>query len=200
MLRLAEHNYSNCNESDVLLSGTRKQYQRALLNLAEQGFGCKELASEIEAAIRHYDSTPNVANYDNASLNKIMQYIGKRTLIMGILNITPDSFSDGGKYLEIDAAVSRAIEMAELGADIIDIGGESTRPGAEPLSEQEEINRVIPVIKKVSDKVNVPISIDTYKSNVARLALENGASIVNDISAATFDKNMPISLLKKTAQ
>ncbi|WNF38903.1 dihydropteroate synthase [Bacillaceae bacterium IKA-2] len=100
---------------------------------------------------------------------------------MGILNITPDSFSDGGKYNQLDRAVQRAIKMVEEGADIIDIGGESTRPGANKVSEEEEINRVVPIIQAVSNVVGVPISIDTYKSEVAKQAIEAGASIINDI-------------------
>ncbi len=108
----------------------------------------------------------------------------KKTLIMGILNITPDSFSDGGNYNQLDLAVSRAIKMVEEGADIIDIGGESTRPGAEKVSEEEELKRVIPIIKAVSNVVDVPISIDTYKYEVAKQAIEAGATIINDVWGA----------------
>ncbi len=106
---------------------------------------------------------------------------------MGVLNVTPDSFSDGGEYFRIDAAVDRALQMAKEGAQIIDIGGESSRPGAEPVSEEEELNRVLPVVEALVSEVNIPISIDTYKSIVARSCLEAGASIVNDISALRFD-------------
>ncbi|RXJ01088.1 dihydropteroate synthase [Anaerobacillus alkaliphilus] len=108
----------------------------------------------------------------------------KKTLIMGILNITPDSFSDGGKYTDLDLAVSRAIRMVEEGADIIDIGGESTRPGAEKVSEEEELRRVIPIIQAVSNVVDIPISIDTYKYEVAKRAIEAGATIINDVWGA----------------
>lgn len=108
----------------------------------------------------------------------------KRTHVMGILNTTPDSFSDGGKYTSVEQAVKRALKMESLGADIIDIGGESTRPNHEPVSLKEELNRVIPVIKSIKAKVNIPISIDTYKSEVARQALEAGADIINDIWGA----------------
>lgn len=110
--------------------------------------------------------------------------VSKKTLIMGILNITPDSFSDGGKYNQIDVAVRRAIKLVEEGADIIDIGGESTRPGASKVSEEEEIKRVIPIIEAISNAVNVPISIDTYKQEVAKQAIEAGASMINDIWGA----------------
>lgn len=106
---------------------------------------------------------------------------GARTLVMGILNVTPDSFSDGGRYTTVEAAVRRAMEMVADGADIIDVGGESTRPGAAPVPASEELKRVVPVIRALRDQVPVPISIDTYKAEVARAALEAGAHIVNDV-------------------
>ena len=106
-------------------------------------------------------------------------------LIMGVVNVTPDSFSDGGKFLDPGAAVAHALELAAQGAEILDLGGESTRPGAQPVSEEEELRRVIPVIQKLSAQVKIPISIDTSKPAVARAALAAGASIVNDIAAAT---------------
>lgn len=115
---------------------------------------------------------------------------GKKTIIMGILNVTPDSFSDGGNFNHIDSAVQRAAEMVEQGADIIDIGGESTRPGYVRISDEEEIERVVPIIKAISQEVKVPISIDTYKSEVARQALEAGAHIINDIWGAKDDPKM----------
>src|SRR5215475_2352519 len=113
--------------------------------------------------------------------------IGERTLIMGILNVTPDSFSDGGQFLTLDAALSHAEQMIAEGADIIDVGGESTRPGGEPVSFEEEIQRVVPVIEALAKRSEVPISVDTTKSEVARAALDAGAAIVNDISALRFD-------------
>jgi len=112
--------------------------------------------------------------------------IGERTLIMGILNVTPDSFSDGGQFLTLDNALARAEQMIAEGADIIDVGGESTRPGGEPVSINEEIERVVPVIEVLA-KTNTPISVDTTKSEVARAALDAGAAIVNDVSALRFD-------------
>ncbi len=112
-------------------------------------------------------------------------------LVMGILNVTPDSFSDGGKYLKADEAVSRAEEMIDAGADIIDIGGESTRPGATAVGEDEEMERVIPVIRRIKESWDIPISIDTYKARVAREAVEAaGADMVNDISALRFSAGM----------
>jgi len=110
---------------------------------------------------------------------------------MGILNVTPDSFSDGGRHFDKASAIRRAYEMVEEGADIIDVGGESTRPGSEPVPLQEEIDRTIPVIEEISKKIKVPVSIDTYKAEVARRALDAGASIVNDISGLRFDPEMP---------
>ncbi len=115
----------------------------------------------------------------------------KKTHVMGILNVTPDSFSDGGLYFDKSAAIKRAIQMVGYGADIIDIGGESTRPGSEPLTIEEELRRTIPVIEALSKEIKVPISIDTYKSEVAKKALDAGASMVNDISGLRFDPKMP---------
>lgn len=106
---------------------------------------------------------------------------------MGVLNVTPDSFSDGGQFFSIDQALVRAEEMIAEGADIIDVGGESTRPGGEPVSVEEEIRRVVPVIETLSSRVTTPLSVDTTKSEVARAALDAGAAIVNDISALRFD-------------
>ena len=113
--------------------------------------------------------------------------IGERTLIMGILNVTPDSFSDGGQFNTLDAALAHAEQMMAEGADIIDVGGESTRPGGEPITVEEEIRRVVPVIEGLSRRSDVPISVDTTKSEVAQVALDAGAAIVNDISALRFD-------------
>jgi len=130
--------------------------------------------------------------------------LGKQTIIMGILNVTPDSFSDGGKFFSTKDAVKQAIRMEKEGADIIDIGGESTRPGAANVTKDEEIKRVVPVIEELVDKINIPLSIDTYKSNVAEKALNLGASMVNDITALQGDKklvnivaeyNVPICLM-----
>lgn len=111
-------------------------------------------------------------------------------LFMGILNVTPDSFSDGGQFQTVESAISQARQLLQSGADIIDIGGESTRPGAEPVSQEVELQRTIPVIKELASETNVPISIDTTKAEVARQALEAGATVVNDISGMMFDERM----------
>lgn len=116
--------------------------------------------------------------------------LGTRTCIMGILNVTPDSFSDGGKFFRPEEAVAQAEKMVEAGADIIDIGGESTRPFAETVKPEEEIQRVVPVIKTLAQRISVPISIDTTKSTVAEQAINAGASIVNDIGALSIDPGL----------
>lgn len=114
----------------------------------------------------------------------------RRTALAGVLNVTPDSFSDGGRYLDPESAIARGIKLAEEGADLIDIGGESSRPGARPVSAEEELERVVPVIRGLRRALSIPLSIDTYKARVARVALGEGADVVNDISALRFDPEM----------
>jgi dihydropteroate synthase len=114
----------------------------------------------------------------------------RRTAVMGIVNVTPDSFSDGGKFFDADRAAAHGERLAAEGADVLDIGGESTRPGAEPVGIEEELRRVIPVIQKLRAKISIPISIDTLKSEVARAALDAGADIVNDVTALEADAEM----------
>ncbi|PYL31633.1 MAG: dihydropteroate synthase [Verrucomicrobia bacterium] len=116
--------------------------------------------------------------------------VSRQGLVMGVLNVTPDSFSDGGNFFELEKAVEQGVRMAAEGADIIDIGGESTRPGAEPVAAKEELRRVIPVIEKLRAKIDVPISIDTSKAEVARAAIHAGASIVNDVTGGRGDEGM----------
>ena len=116
--------------------------------------------------------------------------IGERTYVMGILNVTPDSFSDGGKFNTIDMALKRVEKLIKDGADIIDIGGESTRPNFEEVSEEDEIERVVPIIKAIKEKFDIPISIDTYKSKTAEAAIEAGADMINDIWGFKKDPNM----------
>lgn len=128
--------------------------------------------------------------WDAASGKKRRFSLGIETVIMGVLNLTPDSFYDGGSYLTVDAAVNQARVMEAAGAGIIDIGGESSRPGSQPVSEEEELGRVIPVLERLNGLLTVPISIDTWKAEVARQALEAGAWIVNDISALRLDPGM----------
>lgn len=123
----------------------------------------------------------------SSSLSDLVSGAERRTLVMGILNVTPDSFSDGGRFAGPDAALARARQMLEEGADIIDVGGESTRPGAEPLPADEELRRILPVIEGVRSFSSAPISVDTYKATVARSAVQAGARIINDISGLTMD-------------
>jgi dihydropteroate synthase len=125
--------------------------------------------------------------------------LGKRTHIMGVLNITPDSFSDGGRYRQTDKALERALEMEREGADIIDVGGESTRPGSQAVTLEEELHRVIPLIEQLRRQLKIPISIDTYKASVAERAVVAGAAIVNDISGLQFDQNMAHVVAKSGA-
>ncbi|WP_353929009.1 dihydropteroate synthase [Okeanomitos corallinicola TIOX110] len=115
---------------------------------------------------------------------------GQRTYLMGILNVTPDSFSDGGQFNNPNAALAQAQAMVEVGADIIDIGGQSTRPGAEQITLTEELDRVLSVLQIIRPKINIPISVDTTRADVAKAAIEAGADIVNDISGGTFDQQM----------
>lgn len=113
--------------------------------------------------------------------------LGERTLVMGIINVTPDSFADGGLRFDADRAVADGLQMIADGADILDVGGESTRPGADPLPEDEELRRVLPVIERLAREAQIPISVDTYKATVARQALDRGAAIVNDISGLAYE-------------
>src|SRR5690242_3796751 len=116
---------------------------------------------------------------------------GDPPLVMGIVNVTPDSFSDGGHFLDTDAAVAHALRLVEQGADLLDIGGESSRPGAQPISLEEELARVIPVIRRIAGQTSISLSVDTCKAEVARQALETGAHILNDITALEGDADMP---------
>ena len=125
--------------------------------------------------------------------------LGDRTLVMGVINVTPDSFSDGGQLLDTRRAIDAGVQMVADGADLLDVGGESTRPGAEPLGEQEERRRVLPVIEGLSTRVTVPISIDTYKPSVADEALRAGASIVNDISGLRYEPELAAVVARNRA-
>jgi dihydropteroate synthase len=125
--------------------------------------------------------------------------LGERTVILGVLNITPDSFSDGGKFQDPDRAFARALEMEEQGADIIDIGGESTRPGSARISAAEELRRLIPVLKRLKGHLTVPVSVDTYKAEVAERALEHGAEIINDPTGLTFEPNLARTVSNRDA-
>lgn len=116
--------------------------------------------------------------------------LGERTILLGVLNVTPDSFSDGGKFNDPDRALARALELEEQGADVIDIGAESTRPGSTPIIAAEELRRLIPVLKRLKGRLGIPISVDTYKAEVAERALEHGVEIINDPTGLTFEPNL----------
>lgn len=171
---------------DILLMGTLKQFRRLCANLKRQPFGLASLAGEILEVIKNAQGyTPY-----NLKCGKFSLPIGRRTLVMGILNITPDSFSDGGKFYNLEAALEQARTMIDDGADIIDVGGESTRPSFEPVPAEEELRRVLPVIEHLAGEISVPISVDTYKAVVAKEAVAHGATIVNDIWGLRADKEM----------
>lgn len=181
-------------KTDCILMGTVKQLERLSIKLRMQPFGLKPIAAELSSLLRSFKSPPPPLQTDKTTLE-----FGKKTSVMGILNVTPDSFSEKGACFDPDTAGRRGIKMAEEGADIIDIGGESTRPGAEPVSLEEELKRVIPVIERLAAKVNIPISIDTYKAEVAKRAIEAGAHIVNDISGLRFDPKMAETIASRKA-
>jgi dihydropteroate synthase len=169
------------DSTDVLIMGTARQMRDLVQKLSWQPFGLPELGVRIESLLDTLEGS-------GASVLRAGAYVldlSKRVHVMGILNITPDSFSDGGDYLRPTAALDRARAMIEEGADIIDIGGQSSRPGSQPVSEDEELKRVVPVIRKLREEWDGPVSIDTYRARVAEESLAAGASIVNDITAFT---------------
>lgn len=162
--------------TDVLLMGTLRQYEGLIKKLARQPYGLREIAGRIGEVLLNLENRPR----RELCCRGYRLPLGERTLVMGILNVTPDSFSDGGKYLDPAAALARAQEMEAQGADIIDVGGESTRPGHTPVAAEEELARVMPVLERLVGAVRVPLSIDTSKAEVARRALDAGVHIVND--------------------
>lgn len=165
-------------QTDCLLIGSLAQFNRLNAKLKQQPFGLDKLSRELFGVLANYQKDSFRLNLGSYRLN-----LAKRAHIMGIVNITPDSFSNDGLYdFSLDEIVSRAEELVNDGADIIDVGGESTRPGARPVSFKEELKRTVPVIKSLAKKVKVPISIDTYKPEVAQAGLDNGALMVNDIT------------------
>ncbi len=171
--------------SDIILMGTQNQLNTIIDRLADRFNGLQGVAGRIRECLKNLESPPHTVR-----CKKTVLHLDERTHLMGILNVTPDSFSDGGMFLDPDNAISHGIELASQGADIIDIGGESTRPGAKPLLPDEELRRVIPVIEGLSAEVAIPISIDTYKSLIAEKAIEAGAEMINDISGLHFDPKM----------
>jgi dihydropteroate synthase len=172
--------------TDMLMMATEMQYKKVCSKLKMQPFKLKHLAGKIERVLNNLEAN---RTWEMDCRGKMLTF-GERTLVMGILNVTPDSFSDGGKHNLVDQALEHALKMVEDGADIIDIGGESTRPGFTAVTVAEELERVVPVVKKLATQINVPISLDTTKAEVAKQALEAGAHIINDIWAGQADVNM----------
>ncbi len=158
------------NESETIMMGTRPVFNRIITKLREQPFKLSILAEEVEAALNNFDRRPKLPWGGRSD-----------TQVMGILNVTPDSFYDGGNFDDKEVAIARGLEMVKQGADIIDIGGESTRPDSKGVSVKKELERVIPVIRELKSSVDVPISVDTHKPEVARAAVDAGAEVINDV-------------------
>ena len=171
--------------SDVILMGTLKQMQRFAEKISAQPFGLGAISERLREILKNVFADSFLLRTPRREI-----ILGERTLIMGIINVTPDSFSDGGRFDSPEKAVEEGIRMAEEGADILDIGGESTRPGSDPVSPEEEMRRVIPVIRALALRTDLPLSVDTMKASVAQKALAEGAEIVNDISAMGSDEAM----------
>lgn len=174
-------------KTDVIIEGNHKSFESLIIKLKMQPFGLKELSAELGTFLRSYKKNRLNKKY---LIGSKKFNTGSAPLIMGVLNATPDSFYDGGRYNSHESAVERIEKMIDEGADIIDIGGLSSRPGSKPVSPEEELKRTIPLIKYIHDNFSILISIDTYRSEVASKAVSAGAHIINDISAFTMDGNM----------
>ena len=171
--------------SDVVLMGTRKQIERFAEKIAAQPFGLADISRELFGLMANLE----LNSWTLKTCRRTVK-LGTRVQVMGILNVTPDSFSDGGRYRRPEEAVENALAMFEAGADWIDVGGESSRPGAQPVSVDEELERVLPVIHGIVARSSLPVSVDTWKAEVAKRAIAEGAEMVNDISALRFDAGM----------
>jgi dihydropteroate synthase len=175
-----------CPTTGAVILGTRRQILALLTRLKGQPYRLEQLAEEIRSLLlRLRRSRHPVLHLRDRRL-----HLGRRTHLVGVLNVTPDSFSDGGTYLNPRRAVDRAMEMARHGADIVEVGGESSRPGSDRVTADDELSRVMPVIERLVPRSTVPVAIDTMKSDVAREALGAGVAMVNDISALRFDPKM----------
>lgn len=178
-------------ETNVLLLGNVKDMQILSAKSKKQKFSLlKSLGDKLEKYINKYIKQEFIIAGQGLKI-----HLGEKAYLMGILNVTPDSFYDGGNYTDTKEAIKQALKMVDEGADIVDVGGESTRPGAEAVKEEEEIKRVIPVIEGIRKKSDIPISIDTYKSKIAEKAIQAGANIINDV-ALKLDEGM-IDIVKK---
>ncbi|MDD5415245.1 MAG: dihydropteroate synthase, partial [Smithellaceae bacterium] len=168
-----------------LLMGTVKQIRALAAKIEKQPFGLDSISRDLPVLLDRMSQDRYILKTARREI-----VLGERTLIMGVLNVTPDSFSDGNLYLDRQKAVERGLQMADEGADMIDIGGESTRPGSQSVATRREIARVVPVVESLAGKLSIPISVDTTKSTVARKTLAAGAEIINDISALSDDNKM----------
>lgn len=185
------------DESDLILMATMSQYEKLVAKLNIQPFKCKKIAAEIEEVLGNFDRRDFVLRFPKGDVTL------DRTLVMGVLNVTPDSFSDGGKFFEPEVAIGHGVEMAKQGADIIDIGGESTRPFSDPVPPEEELKRVKPVVEELLQRIDIPISIDTRRPDIAREIVEMGAQMVNDVSglrdeemvSTIADLNVPVVIM-----
>ncbi|MDD5658942.1 MAG: dihydropteroate synthase [Actinomycetota bacterium] len=179
--------HSSAQKSDIIIFGTRKNIKSLIDKISIQPFGLKSLSVELNDFLDHIENT------ESCEILRIKQKefnLKNKVVIMGILNVTSDSFFDGGKYYDIKNAFKRADKIVEEGADIIDVGGMSTRPGSAPVSAEEEIERTVPIISYIKKNHDILISVDTYRSSVAIKAIEAGADIINDISGLVLDDNM----------
>jgi dihydropteroate synthase len=185
---------TGCSEkTDLILLCTRRQFEQITTKLAVQPLGLKRIAEDLSGVL------DRVGTKHKLSLPRCNLDLSQRTHIMGVLNVTPDSFSDGGRHFERDKAIEWGMKMAEDGADIIDIGGESTRPGSQTVSVEEEIERIVPVIDALSRDCALPLSIDTRKGEVSERAIDAGCSIVNDVTGLTSDQRVADTVARKGA-
>lgn len=168
-----------------------------LLRVAEELDITEPPGPDLSKALR--DAVPSIPRTPSIKTSKGELRFVDRPLLMGILNITPDSFSDGGLYLEPEAALDKAWQLIEEGADVLDLGAESSRPGSDPIDASEELSRLMPVLSKIAQESHVPLSVDTYKSEVAEVALKEGAEIINDISGLLFDPSLASVVAKYEA-
>jgi len=176
-------------EAEVILTGDRRQFAALVEGLEQTAAGARALAREIARAVDNHDRRRFRVRLGPHTLE-----VGPRPAVMGVLNVTPDSFSDGGRYLDPSEAVARAERLVAEGADLVDVGGESTRPGSDPVPEDEELARVLPVVETLASRLAVPISIDTRHARVAREAASAGASLINDVTGLQGDPDMPAAV------
>ena len=172
-------------KSDVLLIGTEAQFKKLLPRLNRQSFNLPGISQRLAELLKNLKKYKFVLSFKEKKMD-----LARKVAVMGILNLTPDSFYNGGRYTTQSRVLKRVEEMVKEGADLIDVGGESTRPGAKEVDLEEEIRRVIPVISKMRELFEIPVSIDTYKAKVAKEALEAGVDMVNDISGLRFDPRL----------